>query len=573
MPQVVESVSSIEQLNERVRELEERVATLEEKSASSRRASAAVATAAVPAVSSKPVGWGGLPSVSSGGTFPIIGRAVLGFAGAFLLRAITESTSFPKLPVLAVAILYACFWMVWAVRTYSSNRFASITYAITSVGILCPMIWETTVRFEALPVTASAFVLVGFLVMTLVLADRQDLQLTPWITTLSVLATAMALIIATHELVPLTCALLAVAVATEANACVGHVMMFRAIPALVVDFGVWLTVSVLAAESVPEAYRPASEGTIVAVCALLPVIYGASVGVRSFVQRQKITVFEVVQAAVAFVLGTFGILSASHGADARVLGAVFLGLAGVCYWGTLLRFAEESYARNRRVAANAAAAFLLAATFLLLPEKAQVPCLCVVAVLATIAFTRTEKLSLGVHVSYYVAAAVVISPLPLYVGNAIGYVVPGMPEWRVWAVLLTAAICYGIGSHRHSDTGKQRLLWVVPAGVVASAMVAMVIAGIVTSIPPHVKLGASQVAMIRTIVICAVALSLGVSSRMRRVELGWVAYAIVALGALKLLMEDLRYGSPASLVVSFLFYGMVLILLPRLTRRAVASAA
>lgn len=570
MPQVVESVSSIEQLSERVRELEERVATLEGRSRTSPQDTASslpVLDRERPKNVIRPSG------AFPGGMFPIIGRAVLGFAGAFLLRAITESTSFPKLPVLVVAILYACCWMVWAVRAYSSDRFASITYAITSVGILCPMIWETTVRFEVLPVTASAVVLVAFLVMTLVLADRLDLQLTPWITTLSVLATAMALIIATRELVPLTCALLAVAVATEANACVGHVMTFRAIPALVADFGVWLTVYVLTQENVPEGYRPTSTGTIVAVCSLLPLIYGVSVGVRSFVLRRQITIFEVVQAAAAFALGTFGILSATHGSDARVVGAVFLSLAAVCYWGTLLRFAEESCARNRRVAANAAAAFLLAATFLLLPEKEQVLFLCVLAVMATIAFLRTEKLSLGVHVSYYIAAAVAISTLPLYVGNAIGSVVPGAPEWRMWTVLLTAAICYGIGSDRSLGTWKQRLLWVVPAGVVASAIVALIVAAIIGLITPHWQLEASHLAMIRTIVICAVALSLGVVSRLRRVELGWVAYAVVALGTLKLVVEDLRYGSAASLVVSFLFYGMVLILLPRMTRRAVASAA
>ena len=568
MPQVADSISSVEQLSERVRELEERVVSLEEHA----RTSLQVTPASAPVVSPGPLktvlpASGVFPAFSSSGMFPIIGRAVLGFAGAFLLRAITESTSLPKLPVLAVAILYACFWMVWAVRTYSSDRFASITYAITSVGILCPMIWESTVRFEVLPVTASAVVLVGFLVMTLVLADRLDLQLTPWITTLSVLATAMALIIATHELVPLTCALLAVAVATEANACVGHAMTFRAIPALVADFGVWLTVYVLTQESVAEGYRPASAGTIVVICALLPLIYGASIGIRSFALRRRITVFEVVQAAVAFVLGTFGILSASHGSYVVVIGGVFLVLAAIFYWGTLSRFAEEAYARNRRVAANAAAAFLLAATFLALPAKAEVPFLCTVAVLVTIAFMRTEKLSLGVHVSYYISAAVVISPLPLYVGNAIGSIVPGTPEWRIWTVLVTAAICYGIGSGWHSDAGKRRLLWVVPAGVVALTIVALVVAAIVGLITPHFQLEASHLAMIRTIVVCAAALLLGVASRVRRVELGWVAYAVVALGTLKLLLEDLRYGSAASLVVSFLFYGAVLILLPRMTRR------
>jgi hypothetical protein len=57
-----------------------------------------------------------------------------------------------------------------------------------------------------------------------------------------------------------------------------------------------------------------------------------------------------------------------------------------------------------------------------------------------------------------------------------------------------------------------------------------------------------------------------VASRRRHIELKWIAYAAVGLGTLKLLFEDLRFGNPASLVVSFLFYGLILILLPRLTR-------
>jgi hypothetical protein len=56
------------------------------------------------------------------------------------------------------------------------------------------------------------------------------------------------------------------------------------------------------------------------------------------------------------------------------------------------------------------------------------------------------------------------------------------------------------------------------------------------------------------------------SSRFKRAELEWVAYAAVALGTLKLLFEDLRFGNPASLVASLLFYGLILILMPRLTR-------
>jgi len=60
-------------------------------------------------------------------------------------------------------------------------------------------------------------------------------------------------------------------------------------------------------------------------------------------------------------------------------------------------------------------------------------------------------------------------------------------------------------------------------------------------------------------------------ARWKCVELGWVAYAAVAFGTLKLLFEDLRFGNAASLVVSLLFYGLILILLPQLMRRSRAG--
>jgi hypothetical protein len=80
-------------------------------------------------------------------------------------------------------------------------------------------------------------------------------------------------------------------------------------------------------------------------------------------------------------------------------------------------------------------------------------------------------------------------------------------------------------------------------------------------------LNASRLSVVRTVVTCSIALILGFSgSHLKRAELLWVAYVAIALGALKLLFEDLRFGNPASLVASLLFYGLILTLIPRLTR-------
>jgi hypothetical protein len=238
--------------------------------------------------------------------------------------------------VLIVAIVYAGLWMVWAVRTHAANRFASITYGITSALILSPLLWESTVRFQILSPVFTAVVLVLFVVLALALAWRRDLQVIPAVATLATVTTALALIFATHELVPLTAALLAVALATETAACLGHRLRLRAVPAIAADLAVWLLVDVMtSSHGSLEGYHPASATTLTALCLALLAIYGGSIAIRSFWLRQPITIFEIGQGVLAFLLATYGAVRATQGSIAPALAVFFLLLAAVCYWGAL----------------------------------------------------------------------------------------------------------------------------------------------------------------------------------------------------------------------------------------------
>ena len=87
----------------------------------------------------------------AGGIFSVLGRAMLGMAGAYLLRAVAEASLLPRPAVAAIAIVYAILWLVWAARVPAGAWFASITYACTSALILAPMLWELTLRFKVLP--------------------------------------------------------------------------------------------------------------------------------------------------------------------------------------------------------------------------------------------------------------------------------------------------------------------------------------------------------------------------------------------------------------------------------------
>ncbi|MGO9086354.1 MAG: hypothetical protein ACLQBK_14095 [Candidatus Sulfotelmatobacter sp.] len=568
MAQAVDGIAStLEQLCERIQELERRVSTLEDPTAGSGFPRLTGTEIQEPRVRAPRRALSLVDA--SGGAVPILGKAVLGIAGAYLLRAIAETGSIPKLPVLLVAIVYAALWMVWAARMHATSRFASVTYGITSALILSPLLWESTVRFQVLSPAFAAVVLAAFLVLSFALAWRHNLQGIPWIAMLASVGTALALIIGTRELVPLTAALLAVALTAEVATCLGHRLTLRAVPALAADFAVWLLVFVLTSSGgVPEGYRPVSAAVITTLCLALAAIYGGSIGVRSFGLRQRITLFEIGQGVLAFVLAAYGVMRATQGSAAAALGGLFLLLAAGCYWGALSRFTDQVYTRNRRVSANWAAALLLAGSFLLFPANFQVPILCWLAAAAAFVYTRTRKLSLGLHASFYLVAAAAVSALPAYAASALIGNVPGAPDWTVWTVVISSVVCYAVGSRAGEDQGKRRLLWVVPAALVGFAGAALAVAAIVGLFAGRMELGASRLSVVRTIVNCALALALGfLGSRWKRVELGWVAYAAVAFGTLKLLFEDLRFGNAASLVVSLLFYGLILILLPRWTRR------
>jgi hypothetical protein len=78
-------------------------------------------------------------------------------------------------------------------------------------------------------------------------------------------------------------------------------------------------------------------------------------------------------------------------------------------------------------------------------------------------------------------------------------------------------------------------------------------------------------AVVRTAVLAALALGLArLAPHGPWPELAWLVYLLVVFGGIKLLLEDLRIGRPATLVLSLALYGTVLVLAPRLLKSAEA---
>src|SRR3954454_1536397 len=116
---------TLDQLSARVDALEQRVQDLEEHVLAPARSEMQAAT---PAAATAPA-----PDLASGdqigSTFLLLGKSMLGIAGAYLLRALGESGVLPRLLMAAVAVAYAIGWLVAASRVPPRMHFASALYA------------------------------------------------------------------------------------------------------------------------------------------------------------------------------------------------------------------------------------------------------------------------------------------------------------------------------------------------------------------------------------------------------------------------------------------------------------
>jgi hypothetical protein len=197
------------------------------------------------------------------------------------------------------------------------------------------------------------------------------------------------------------------------------------------------------------------------------------------------------------------------------------------------------------------------------------------ALAAIIAGIRWARLTLGFHGAIYLAAMAAVSGLWGYCVQMIIGASPGMPTGMAGTAAAFTVLGLAIVWRYSGDNVGQQVLRLSLATMAVCSLTALAlsaavwlaaVAGIVATSPP-------RLAVVRTLVICVAALALALSgSRSKRAELVWMAYAVMALCGLKLLFEDLRQGTTASLAVSLFFYGLVWVLVPRLVRARVLQS-
>jgi len=560
-----EDVSSLlEQLSARVAELERRISTLEHPlQAHSSHPESPAAPAIINA------GPGGVLSAQpQPGVFSVFGRAVLGIAGAYLLRAAAESGIIPPWMAVTLAVAYAAAWLVWAAWPRTQTQLARLSYAVTAALILFPMLWEVTVRFRMLDPPVTAGMLAAFALLAKTLAWRRDVSSVIWVGTLTAVITALILMAATRAPVPFTLALLVIAALSEFAASRGRWLVLRPVVAAAADFAALVLIIILGnSKAVPPEYHPVSAGVMIGLVAALFAIYAISLVTRSLILRLKVTAFEAAQFATTVLLTGWAALRITEGAALPALGVSCLVAGAACYFAAFGLLERHRERPNFHFYSACGVAFVMAGSFFALPSFALAIWLCLAAVITTGLGVRMRSPALDLHGVVYLSGAVAASGLLAYAGRALAGSYPPAPGAMPIVAAIAALLCTAMVSRYRGEHQGERLLRLLPAILAVYAIAALAVSTLVWLVARGAAPTLPQLAVIRTIVTCAAALLLAfVGARWKRIELVWMAYAAAVLGSLKLVFEDLRFGSTQSLAASLLIYGTVLILIPRLVR-------
>jgi hypothetical protein len=514
------------------------------------------------------------PRFETAGLIPLLGQSLLGLAGAYLLRALTESGALPHQAGVACGILYSMAWLVWAARTPSSRSAETALRSLTSVLVLCPLLWEATVRFHAAPTGVTGFLLLLFSVSGLAVSWRKDLLIVATIATLAGLGTSIGLLMATHDVIPFASVILSIGAAVEACACLDHWLGERWIAAGAADLTVLLATWLVTREhGLPPGYAPISTAALLACLSALVSIYLASTIVRTLGRGRRFTGFEIAQCAAAIAIAVNGAvrLSARDPRLGPAIGGFTILSAAACYLVSF-RLLDRRGPHDRNFFTYSTFGLLLglAGTSILLSGMALPAAWAAAAVAAIWAGGFHNRLTLQIHGGVYLVLALQQATAALL--TVAGEHQPVQTATIAGALL--ALLCYAM-SVRHaggrSDTRSfQALLLAVAASLVwlAAGLAAVAATGAYHGIFGG-DANRAYCATLRTTVLAGGSLLLAwAGPRWKRPELARLAWPLALFGAWRLVMADWQQEAKVAFLLSLMAYGATLIALPRLWRRS-----
>ncbi len=563
----------VDRLGQQVRSLEARVAELE--GAASLSAEATHQTEELP-VQELDLADENLRPAATRAAF-LLGRSILIVAGAFLLRALTDSGTLPPAIGFGLGVAYALAMILVADRAGArEDKAGAVAFGLTAVLVVYPFLIETMGMLKIVSPVVGGLALAVLTSAGLLVSARRYLRVLAWAFTLAALAAILTLNFALEAPLFFAGLLLALGLGTLFLAYTRGWRIKRWFPALAADLVILRLVLIVAdsGDSAPGKVIPSTAGVMILALSLL-IFYLGIFTFRAIVQNKGVRTFYVVQSMAVLLIGYGGAvrLAQSGAGGAPMLGWLALAAASA-YYTVAFTFVRQRHGRGRGFFYFAS----LALVFLILGSRvvAAGPWLTWswigLGVAAAVFGGRFDRVTLRAHSAVYLALAAWYTGL---IGAARDAFLGGSDT--TWsgldaagvASLLVTMVCYGIlvWTQRGREVSKARrvprfCIAVLALSGLGWAAVWLLVQGLGDA-PPDAS--PAIVAVIRTGVLAATAVALAVVGRRSGwVELAWPVFPLLAMGCVKLLLEDLPRGSPLTLTVGFALFGTALILAPRM---------
>ena len=517
-------------------------------------------------------------SVSNAATH--LGRILLIFGGAYLLRAITDFGFLPTQAGIPLGAAYALLWLYMAYRSGAKDdhRVVAMLYGGVSVLLGFPVLVEAVTRFELLSGPASAVALTVFCALALLVAVLRNLRSLGWLATAGGLVTAFVLLRVSGAAVSFAVVLLILGMASLGVVYMRRWSGLQWLGAMGANGGVVL-LAVLSSNEQWSVNPLASFALGVALwCAYL-----LSFAVHSHLKRHDPGIFEAAQATMVSAIA-FGVAIQAARIDPTYL--TIVGVAALVFGVVAYGLAFSPETRTARgpsfyfYSTLGLALVVGGSAVLVSPGKAAALWSLMAVGMAWLS-GRQDRVSLSLQCTALLIAAGVGSgalgsTLHALAGDPVN-AWPGLAALQLF-VAAAAVLCLFIHVAQRSErwgvmAGLPQLIVLVLSVWIVGGLMVIILAPFVAGVPdPTADLG--RLAALRTTILAASAITLALSSRYKRwPEARWLAYPVLVAVGVKLLVEDFPNGRPVTLFMALALVGGALILVSKLMPRGGAADA
>lgn len=520
------------------------------------------------------IGGGFLSNAST-----LIGRVLLIFGGAFLLRAITDTEVLPTALGIAIGATYALFWLFMAYRKGGdeTQQASALFYGGASVLLLLPLLVEAAGRFALLSGFQGIVALAVFCAVTMWVAVIRDLRILGWLITAGGVLTAFVLLKTTRSTTAASSFLIALGIIALWACYLRHWKGPQWLAAVGAVAGI-LTLVLL---STSEQWNVTALTAFV-LGAVMLLAFLASFAVQTHLRGNPAGMFEPIHSLLTIAVTSIAALFAAKADQVALapVGFLTLLLAGSAYALAFTPQTRIERGRNFFFYSSLGLVLLVLGSALLLSKGIAAAAWSLLAMAMAWFSGRYKRVALSLQCTFLLLAAGISSGILDSGWQALAGADPVAWPPLVTAhiiIALTTVACLFIPVAQHSErwgtlAGLPQLtvlaLSVWEVGGLMVAYVAPVIAGAGTE-----AANPAVIAALRTAVLATASVTLAFSSRFPRwPEARWLVYPVLALVGVKLFLEDFPNGEPASLFVALALVGSSLILVARLLARGDTAA-